>query len=62
MDSDGTIVFSFQPERCEVIGSLTVFGDGTYSYCIEKNGSSVESGAAMISEPIALELQNFFVR
>lgn len=62
MDSDGTIVFSFHPERCGVIGSLSVFGDGTYSYCIEKDGSSVENGAARISGPIAAELQNFLVR
>ena len=62
LDSDGTIVFSFHPDRCGVIGSMSIFGDGTYSYCIEKEGISVECGSAPISSPIARDLQDFLER
>lgn len=62
LDSDGTIVFSFHPDRCGVVGSMSIFGDGTYSYCIEREGISVECGSAPISSPIARDLQGFLVR
>ncbi len=62
LDSDGFLVFSFHPERTGMVGSLSVFGDGTYSYCIEVEGKSVECGAAAIAEPISEDLKAFFTR
>jgi hypothetical protein len=62
LDSDGTIVFSFHPDRSDLVGSLSVYGDGTYSYCIELDGKSVRSGAAPIQGPIARDLQSLLVR
>jgi hypothetical protein len=62
LDSDGSLVFSFHPERTGMVGSLSVFGDGTYSYCIEMKGASIDSGAAKISAPIADELKAFLTR
>jgi hypothetical protein len=62
LDSDGCLVFSFHPDRTGMLGSLSVFGDGTYSYCIEVNGKSVDSGAAVISSPISDELKAILTR
>lgn len=62
IDSDGTIVFTYQPARCGMVGSLSVFGDGAYSYCIEKEGVTAESGSASISGPIANDLLGLLVR
>lgn len=62
LDGDGTVVFSFHPDRCGIIGSLSIFGDGTYSYCIESEGVSIESGASHIAAPIDVSLQDFLSR
>ncbi len=62
LDSDGSLVFSFHPERTGLIGSLSVFGDGTYSYCIEFKGKSVEAGEAVVGGPIADELKAYLTR
>jgi hypothetical protein len=62
LDSDGSLVFSFHPERTGMVGSLSVFGDGTYSYCIELNGTSVDSGAARVSAPFSDELKALLTR
>jgi hypothetical protein len=62
MDSDGTIVLTYHPVRCGMVGSLSIFGDGTYSYCIEKEGFTVECGSTPISGPIAHDLHGFLVR
>jgi hypothetical protein len=59
LDADGTIVLTFHPDRCAVIGSLSVFGDGTYSFYVEYGDQSTEHGEAPISEPIPLQLQEF---
>jgi hypothetical protein len=61
LDLDGTIVYSFHPDRNGLIGSLSVFGDGTYSFYLEKNGDFIESGAAKIAQPLDLNLQNLLL-
>ncbi len=57
LDTDGTIVMTFDPSRSGAVGSLSVFGDGTYAFYIERDERSCGDGEAKVSRPIPAELQ-----
>jgi hypothetical protein len=54
LDSDGYIVLTW--DTGNLIGSLSIFGDGTYAYYLEANGMQAKEGEALISMPIASKL------
>jgi len=61
MDTDGTVVFSYLTSENRLVGSMSVFGDGTYSYCIERDGKSVQSGASLIAGPLDKNLMQLLL-
>lgn len=54
LDSDGIIVMSWNDGV--LAGSLSVHGDGTYSYYIERDGHAPQSGEANIAAPLPRKL------
>jgi hypothetical protein len=60
-DTDGTVVLTFAKQKGP-FGSLSIFGDGTYSYYLEKDGEAIECDAALIAQPLGLALKNFLLR
>jgi hypothetical protein len=50
LDTDGTIVMSWSGNG--LTGSLTVYGDGTYSYFVRRQGKVARAPEARIDEPI----------
>lgn len=55
LDTDGTIVMSWSSNG--LTGSLTIYGDGTYSYFVRQNGKIARDSDAAINEPIAEALR-----
>ena len=54
LDTDGTIVMSWS--RGDLVGSMTVYGDGTFSYFVRRNTVSVKNIDAMIDQPLRKDL------
>ena len=54
LDSDGFIVMSWDDEA--LVGSLSVFGDGTYAYFLRRGAQVVKAGEVRISDPISHNL------
>lgn len=54
LDSDGVIVMSWNDG--DLVGSLSVQGDGTYSYYIERDGHEPQGGEAKIAAPLPRKL------
>lgn len=54
LDTDGTIVMSWS--RGELVGSMTVYGDGTFSYFVRRNIISVKNIDALIEQPLGKDL------
>ena len=61
LDSDGMVVLSFHPSRGAVVGSLAVYGDGTYSYSLENGPRTAESGEAQVSASLPDDLISLFL-
>ena len=55
-DDDGNVVFTW--DEPELIGNLSVRGNGRYTYVIERSGAAVTKGVADIYGPFATELLN----
>ena len=55
LDTDGTIVMSWSEDG--LTGSMTIYGDGTYSYFVRRNGEAARDTEAAINEPIAEALR-----
>lgn len=53
LDNDGNIIFSFASQLHKVFGSVTIYGDETYSYSIERGSLIAEDGSALIADPIS---------
>ncbi len=56
LDTDGTIVMSWS--RGDLAGSMTIYGDGTFSYFVRRNAASVKNIEAMIDQPLAKDLKD----
>lgn len=54
LDSDGTIVMTWAADQ--FAGSLTVYGDGTYSYFVRRGDKVAKSPEERISQPIKNDL------
>jgi len=54
LDNDGTIVMSWS--RSDLVGSMTIYGDGTYSYFVRRNAASAKNIEAMMDQPLAKDL------
>ena len=54
LDSDGCIVLSWKNNR--LIGNLSIFGDGTFSYYIEKDEDVAKAGEAKVASPLPYQL------
>lgn len=55
LDTDGTIVMSWSADG--LTGSMTVYGDGTYSYFVRRGGYVARDSEAAINQPIAEALR-----
>lgn len=55
LDTDGTIVMSWSAGG--LTGSMTIYGDGTYSYFVRRGGEVARASEAGINEPIAETLR-----
>lgn len=55
LDTDGTIVMSWSQQ--ELVGSMTIYGDGTYSYFVRRGRASAEDVEALIEEPLGENLR-----
>lgn len=51
LDADGIVVFTWESE--DLVGSLSVFGDDTFAYYLERNDEVISSGEASLSEGIS---------
>jgi hypothetical protein len=56
LDSDGYVVLTW--DTGNLIGSLSIFGDGTYAYYLETIDAHEKEGEALISMPISSKLIN----
>jgi hypothetical protein len=54
LDTDGTIVMSWS--RGDLVGSMTIYGDGTFSYFVRRNAASAKNINAMIDQPLGKDL------
>jgi hypothetical protein len=54
LDTDGTIVMSWS--RSDLVGSMTIYGDGTFSYFVRRNVASTKEINAMIDQPLGKDL------
>ena len=61
LDTDGVLVFSFDMHRNSIEGSMSVFGDGTYSYYLEQNGGSISNSETKITSQLPAELLDFLM-
>lgn len=59
MESEGIIVMSWN--SAGLVGSLSVFGDGTYSYFVRAAGRTARDGAARISDPLAARFREILL-
>ena len=59
LDSDGVVVMSWGGP--ELHGSLSVFGDGTYSYYLRGRGDPAKNGEIRISDPLPVDLLRVLV-
>ncbi|MDB5658302.1 MAG: hypothetical protein JWS10_917 [Cypionkella sp.] len=50
MDSEGSIVLTWDNQK--IVGSLSVFGDGTFAYYIERGGEVRKDGATDLTLPL----------
>ena len=55
LDSDGVVVMSWGGP--DLHGSLSVFGDGTYSYFLRGRGDPAKNGEVRISDPLPADLR-----
>jgi hypothetical protein len=55
LDTDGTIVMNWSAGG--LTGSMTIYGDGTYSYFVRRGGHVARASEAAINEPIAEPLR-----
>lgn len=56
LDSDGYIVLSWKKGR--LVGNLSVFGDGTFSYYLEKDTDVAKDNEANVASPLPRKLSN----
>jgi len=54
LDSDGYIVLTW--DEGELTGSLSVYGDNTFGFFVERGGVSVKSGEVQIEAPLPVNL------
>lgn len=54
LDTDGTIVMSWS--RGDLVGSMTIYGDGTFSYFVRRNAAYVKNIDAIIDQPLGKDL------
>lgn len=50
LDSDGAIVFSW--DEADLTGSLSIFGDGTYAFYVERGALKSDGGEERLSDPL----------
>lgn len=50
LDTDGTIVMSWSGNG--LTGSMTIYGDGSYSYFVRRDGTTARDSEAQINRPI----------
>ena len=55
LDTDGTIVMSWSGNG--LTGSMTIYGDGTYSYFVRRDGAAARDPEAQIDQPIGETLK-----
>lgn len=55
LDTDGTIVMSWSSDGLN--GSMTIYGDGTYSYFVRRNCQIARDADAAVNEPTAEALR-----
>ncbi len=58
LDSDGHVVFSWSTNN--LIGNLSVYGDGTYSYFVENSGKTAREDEAQVMSPFLPEFYGIF--
>jgi hypothetical protein len=54
LDTDGTIIMSWS--RGDLVGSMTIYGDGTFSYFVRRDAASAKNISAMIDQPLGKDL------
>lgn len=56
LDAEGIVVLTW--DSPDLVGTMSVFGDDTFAYYLERNGEVVSAGEASLFEEIAEALQN----
>lgn len=59
LDSDGFIVMSWSSDQ--LFGSLSIFGDGTYAYYIERSEKKAKQSDAKINAPLPPKLKEILI-